>query len=69
MKTIISSFGSAVLSREQMKSVKGGGSSTADCGFGKSVTCTGSGCEATNSVGCCCNATGGGTDTKNCPEQ
>ena len=41
MKTMISSFGNAVLSREQMKVIIGGAEATAQCDSTFSVTCTG----------------------------
>ena len=56
------------LSRAEMKNVLGGNmpvsSCTADCGFGTSVTCTGSPCQAVDYSGC--DAAGKNPETQSC---
>ncbi|OJJ14356.1 hypothetical protein BKI52_43540 [marine bacterium AO1-C] len=56
------------LSKQQMRHVKGGGSATADCGGGKSVTCSGDNCIGVNDSGCSCDAPSGGLDVKLCSQ-
>jgi hypothetical protein len=48
-----------------MTSVLGGGSASASCGGGKTVTCSGSECHALTNEGCICQ-TGDQTDRKLC---
>ncbi|OJJ14353.1 hypothetical protein BKI52_43525 [marine bacterium AO1-C] len=56
------------LSKNQMRHIKGGGSATADCGGGKSVSCSGVSCDAKDGTGCRCRKAGSTNefDTKSC---
>ncbi|OJJ14359.1 hypothetical protein BKI52_43555 [marine bacterium AO1-C] len=57
------------LTRSQMSAIKGGASATADCGNGKSVTCTGRTCMAKDGNGCSCTKANYSSDVKNCGDK
>ncbi|OJJ14358.1 hypothetical protein BKI52_43550 [marine bacterium AO1-C] len=54
------------LSKSQMRHIKGGGSASADCSNGVTVSCSGGVCTATDGSGCECTNSDGTNDKKSC---
>ncbi|OJJ14355.1 hypothetical protein BKI52_43535 [marine bacterium AO1-C] len=57
------------LSKNQMRHIKGGGTVTADCGGGKSVSCSGHDCFSLDNDGCKCSTSSGTPDEKSCTKK